>query len=664
MLKKKFLGLFNKSNEITSDKAVPQAAEQPVISDSQISSLENLSDGIENEPQENPEDIISKLAQINSIIGEEEAEEEVELESLVANSEELADAEQAEPEIEQAPPMDENSIAVDAAAILKHFPPETLVSSLEEINRHYQNDQNFAFTFAKPDIMYGLSIGSVAFKIRELANKLHVNVFDQGISNFYDQEVEIPLDEIVPLVPPSWFATQEQDCSRDEMVGEMEDLFPPLPKDTVEEKVEEEEEISSVEVTSSDSNLSSEVQNQAQEPSSIEESKHEIQESEQVSEEEFKEQDTSDIAASSDVDNQSHEEVIHEDKVQEPATNVDLKDLQEPEQQEIQYIPETMTTAADSVEESAEIERDNEPLVKPIIRDSGLQPKDQTSESQSLAQPPSSMSPPKVVEIKSPAQTEDVDADEVRDIAAEVFKFKGEDSHTLIKDSILEQASAKKSETEDTWRSQAPNGIDINSSSVSELVLLNGVGEYLAQVIIDHRKEFGPFKDLRDLQNVPGLGKRTYRTITRLSPSADLGTAERNVNRIFGITSEYVSLNQISQCALDLLDLDGIFISSVDGLILSKATQDDKIVRLADSLSAVAPQLYKRSSKALKQGMLPSADMIAFYFQKKSVSFAGSDQLFIVFIHRSDYPNQKILRQCKKIASELVWFCSYRAVIS
>lgn len=214
------------------------------------------------------------------------------------------------------------------------------------------------------------------------------------------------------------------------------------------------------------------------------------------------------------------------------------------------------------------------------------------------------------------------------------------------------------------WRSQAPNGIDINRSGVNELCMLNGVGAHLAQTIIDYRKEHGAFNRLQDLLEVPGLGSHTYRKMTKLAPATDVRDAELQINTILGIDSESVSLNKTVGIVLERLHLNAVFISSVDGLILAKKAKDNRYLKLADSLAAVAPQLYKRGLKALKQGQLPSADMFTFYVGINAVTFAGSDQLFLIYVHDQNYPQADHVATCREVATELVWYCSCRAVIS
>lgn len=49
--------------------------------------------------------------------------------------------------------------------------------------------------------------------------------------------------------------------------------------------------------------------------------------------------------------------------------------------------------------------------------------------------------------------------------------------------------------------------VSINSASAEELAqAMNGVGLKKAQAIVSYRDEYGPFKTLEDLQQVPGMG--------------------------------------------------------------------------------------------------------------------------------------------------------------
>jgi competence protein ComEA len=52
--------------------------------------------------------------------------------------------------------------------------------------------------------------------------------------------------------------------------------------------------------------------------------------------------------------------------------------------------------------------------------------------------------------------------------------------------------------------------VDINTATAEELETLPGVGEVTAQRIIDYREANGPFQAIEDIQNVSGIGPKTF----------------------------------------------------------------------------------------------------------------------------------------------------------
>ena len=55
--------------------------------------------------------------------------------------------------------------------------------------------------------------------------------------------------------------------------------------------------------------------------------------------------------------------------------------------------------------------------------------------------------------------------------------------------------------------------ININTADATQLVLLPRVGPSVAQRILAHRKENGPFKKAEDLMLVQGIGEKTFELI-------------------------------------------------------------------------------------------------------------------------------------------------------
>lgn len=58
--------------------------------------------------------------------------------------------------------------------------------------------------------------------------------------------------------------------------------------------------------------------------------------------------------------------------------------------------------------------------------------------------------------------------------------------------------------------------VNINTADAEELCTLSGIGETLAQRIIDYREEHGPFARIEEITNVSGIGSGTFEKLREL----------------------------------------------------------------------------------------------------------------------------------------------------
>lgn len=80
---------------------------------------------------------------------------------------------------------------------------------------------------------------------------------------------------------------------------------------------------------------------------------------------------------------------------------------------------------------------------------------------------------------------------------------------------LKESQSAPTTET-GTGTSGATGLVNVNSATNAELETLPGIGEVIAQAIVDHRTENGPFTSVEQLVDVSGIGDATLENIREL----------------------------------------------------------------------------------------------------------------------------------------------------
>ena len=67
--------------------------------------------------------------------------------------------------------------------------------------------------------------------------------------------------------------------------------------------------------------------------------------------------------------------------------------------------------------------------------------------------------------------------------------------------------------TEGTETIRNEKGLDLNTATLQQLTLLPGIGETLAQRILDYRTEHNGFTTVEELKQVSGIGDKKYAEI-------------------------------------------------------------------------------------------------------------------------------------------------------
>ena len=63
--------------------------------------------------------------------------------------------------------------------------------------------------------------------------------------------------------------------------------------------------------------------------------------------------------------------------------------------------------------------------------------------------------------------------------------------------------------------------VNLNTASAVQLATLPGIGEALADAIITYREDYGPFKSVEEITNVPRIGPATYEKLRDMATVGD-----------------------------------------------------------------------------------------------------------------------------------------------
>ncbi len=543
--------------------------------------------------------LAAQLAADNSEVSVPATDEPV----MVLDANSATDHPAAVPEPEPAPPppaveLPADCIAIPGNIVLSLFPPEYLIAPVENLVADY--GEQTGFIFARSDLMYGLSTGRLTFSLSDVVQKAQLkNVFTDAIMEIYEQEIELPLVLVVPLIPPAWFVVGQQDQSKQQIVDEMDDLF----TDSMTPEAAEKEPAAKPEPAAKDEPPTEGSPDPAPQPQPP---------------------DPEPAPAG-------------EAPVPEPAATPPEPAVQPPA---LEPVPAPASET---------------PPPPPTLQPPALEPQAPTPAPEPAQPPPAA---PDAEAAGTGAAPEDIS-----EAVKAYFEVKSLDKVILVKQKLLYSEGVREAAgNAEDWHSQAPNGIDVNRSGVGELCVLEGVDEPLAESIIAYRAQ-APFASLQDLLKVPGLSLSTYQKMTGLGLNVDLMKAELETNNLLNIDSTEVSMAAIADAALAVMRLDAIFISGSDGLVLAQAVVFDQISVFSEGLAAAVPQLFKRAQKLLIQARLPIVTMSTFFVGQHAITCAGAHQIFCACIHRTEYPSGEELKICQNLAHELVWYCSHRATV-
>jgi competence protein ComEA len=99
---------------------------------------------------------------------------------------------------------------------------------------------------------------------------------------------------------------------------------------------------------------------------------------------------------------------------------------------------------------------------------------------------------------------------QISDLQSQVAALQKENTALKSEPKSQPVASTSTGQNQSTTSSQPTGKININSATAAQLDSLPGIGPTYAQRIIDYRNQHGNFTSTSQIQNVKGIGPKTY----------------------------------------------------------------------------------------------------------------------------------------------------------
>jgi competence protein ComEA len=205
------------------------------------------------------------------------------------------------------------------------------------------------------------------------------------------------------------------------------------------------------------------------------------------------------------------------------------------------------------------------------------------------------------------------------------------------------------------------HGVDLNRAGAADLMTLRGVTGRVAQAILEHRRQAGPFGDIFALADVPGVGRATFRKITGM-PYSRAGRHRREIlARCLAVSPAAVGhLPSLVTAVARQRGLAGCVLTDRDGLLLAESGVGEQAV----ALSAIVPRLHGQVRENLAVVGGGEVQSLSIRANGRFLTVTASGDIYLTVIHSSNRLSTRLQGVLLRISSELQWLLSHRGYVA
>ena len=206
----------------------------------------------------------------------------------------------------------------------------------------------------------------------------------------------------------------------------------------------------------------------------------------------------------------------------------------------------------------------------------------------------------------------------------------------------------------------SPNGIQLNTCSKADLLLIENCTEELADKVLFNRGD--AYASVEDVLNVETINDNDFAILTGLKAKETLASKEASFFDFAGQTGDS-PLNKMANALLEKCSLHSLILSSLDGIEICNCGDTTFLNSTPEKLAAAIPRLLSSQKDFMTHSQLPNPSAFTFYIDGHATTVAQAGEMYFTAIHKEKYPSIEHMKIVEAAQNLLAWYCSTRIVL-